>query len=125
MLVTDQYAGYRFIDGKPASAVLGPMYCAMVSDCRQRRKVNQPIGARLVLLANSVFRGSDMAMNKACGRMPEQYQRRLGAMSAKLAKRAGASSLVAAASATWRSLSAARDDEMLWRFHRRRDSLDQ
>ena len=62
--MTDQYAGYRFIDSSQRQLCWAHVLrnVAAIADSGEN---NQPIGARLVLLANSVFRVRH-GMNKAC-----------------------------------------------------------
>ena len=56
VLVTDQYAGYRFVDSSQRQLCWAHVLRNVVAIAQSGEQVNQSIGARLVLLANSVFR---------------------------------------------------------------------
>ncbi len=57
VLVTKEYAGYRFIDADPSGNCAGPHVARnLVAIAESSEQCNQPIGARLVLLADAVFR---------------------------------------------------------------------
>jgi transposase len=56
VLVTDQYAGYRFIAGSQRQLCWAHVARNVAAIADSSDRVNQPIGARLVLLADSVFR---------------------------------------------------------------------
>ena len=66
VLVTDQYAGYRFIDADQRQLCWA--HVAQSRGHRRGEQCNQPIGARLVLLADAVFRtgtvGKAVALSK-------------------------------------------------------------
>ncbi|MGY2498483.1 IS66 family transposase, partial [Klebsiella pneumoniae] len=77
-------------------------------------KVNQPIGARLVLLANSVFRvrhGYEQGVLSQ-----KQYQRRLERCRQSWRKELGRGSLLCSKRYRGRCRLLLKDDEMLWRF---------
>ena len=56
MLVTDQYAGYQFIDADQRQLCWAHVACNLAAIAESSEQCNQPIGARLVLLADAVFR---------------------------------------------------------------------
>jgi transposase len=75
VLVTDQYARYRFIDSGQRQLCWAHVLRNVAEIAGSGEQVNQPIGARLVLLANSAFRvrhGYDHGVLRR-----EQYLRRL------------------------------------------------
>lgn len=75
VLVTDQYAGYRFIDPSQRQLCWAHVARNVAAIADSSESVNQPIGSRLVLLADAVFRvrhrWENGQLNKA------QYLRRL------------------------------------------------
>lgn len=56
VLVTDQYVAYRFIDASQRQLCWAHVLRNVVAIAQSGEQVNQFVGARLVLLANSVFR---------------------------------------------------------------------
>ncbi|MGL6461832.1 IS66-like element ISAs21 family transposase, partial [Aeromonas hydrophila] len=75
VLVTDQYAGYRFIDSAQRQLCWAHVLRNVAAIAESSDAVNQPIGARLVLLADTVFRTRHGYEQGCLSR--EQYQRRL------------------------------------------------
>ena len=71
VLVTDQYAGYRFIDADQRQLCWAHRAPQSRPSPRVATPSNQPIGARLVLLADAVFRypaplGKALSKQKIC-----------------------------------------------------------
>ena len=56
VLVTDQYVAYRFIDASQRQLCWAHVLRNVAAIAQSGEQVNQLVGARLVLLANSVFR---------------------------------------------------------------------
>ena len=114
VLVTDQYAGYRFIDSSQRQLCWAHVLRNVAAIADSGEKVNQPIGADWMLLANSVFRvrhGYEQGVLSQ-----KQYQRRLERCRQSWRKSWG-EAVCCAASATEVAVGyCSRDDEMLWRF---------
>lgn len=114
VLVTDQYAGYRFINSSQRQLCWAHVLRNVAAIADSGEKVNQPIGARLVLLANSVFRvrhGYEQGVLSQ-----KQYQRRLERCRQSWRKELGRGSLLCSKRYRGRCRLLLKDDEMLWRF---------
>ena len=114
VLVTDQYAGYRFIDADQRQLCWAHVARNLVAIAESSETVNQPIGARLVLLADAVFR-TRHRWEKRCveqAEIPAQAR----ALPAKLAKPVERNALLCSKRYRGRCQLLLRDDEMLWRF---------
>ena len=75
VLVTDQYAAYRFVDASQRQLCWAHVLRNVAAIAQSGEQVNQPIGARLVLLASSLFRARHRYENGELGK--EQYLHRL------------------------------------------------
>lgn len=56
VLITDQYAGYKLIVPSRRQLCCSHVACNVVAIAESVDRVNQPIGAGLLLLAETVFR---------------------------------------------------------------------
>ena len=114
VLVTDQYAGYRFIDASQRQLCWAHVLRNVAAIAESSEPVNQPIGARLVLLANSVFRvrhGYEQGVLSAA-----QYQRRLKRCRLSWCRALERGSVLCSKRYRGRCQLLIKDNEMLWRF---------
>ena len=114
VLVTDQYAGYRFISPSQRQlcwAHVARNVAAIAGSCEQ---VNRPIGARLVLLTDTVFRTRHRweqgQLSKA------HYLRRLRRCRESWRKTLERGTLLCSKHYRGRCRLLQKDDEMLWQF---------
>lgn len=114
VLVTDQYAGYRFVDSSQRQLCWAHVLRNVVAVAQSGEQVNQSIGARLVLLANSVFRVRHRyetgTLSKVC------YQHRLRRYRQSWLKQLAQGRLLCSKRYRGRCEWLIKDDEMLWRF---------
>ena len=114
VVVTGQYSGYRFID--PAQRQLCWAHVARnvaaIADSSER--VNHRIGARLVLLADLVFR---IRHRRESGQLSEEhYLRRLRRCRQRWLMQLEQGALVCSKRYRGRCQLLLKDDDMLWRF---------
>ena len=114
VLVTDQYAGYRFIDPSQRQLCWAHVARNVAAIADSSESVNQPIGSRLVLLADAVFRvrhrWENGQLNKA------QYLRRLRRCRQSWLKQLERGAMLCSKRYRGRCRLLIQDDEMLWRF---------
>jgi len=114
VLVTDQYAGYRFVGASQRQLCWAHVLRNVVAIAQSGEQVNQSIGARLVLLANSVFRVRHRyehgALSKEC------YLHRLRRYRQGWLKQLEQGRLLCSKRYRGRCEWLIKDDEMLWRF---------
>ena len=110
--MTDQYAGYRFIDSSQRQLCWAHVLRNVAAIATAAKRSISPLGPDWCF-SQIAYSGFDMAMNKALSQ--KQYQRRLERCRQSWRKELGRDGLLQ--QALPRSLSAtAKDDEMLWRF---------
>lgn len=114
VLVTDQYAGYRFIDSAQRQLCWAHVLRNVAAIAESSDAVNQPIGARLVLLADTVFRTRHGYEQGCLSR--EQYQRRLQRCRQSWRRQLERGSVLCSKRYRGRCQLLLKDDEMLWRF---------
>jgi len=114
VLVTDQYAGYRFIDASQRQLCWAHVARNVAAIADSSDEVNQLIGARLELLADSVFRVRHRWENGLLSK--ENYLRRLRRYRQHWRKRLELGALWCSKRYRGRCELLLRDDEMLWRF---------
>ena len=114
VLVTDQYAGYRFVGASQRQLCWAHVLRNVVAIAQSGEQVNQSIGARLVLLANSVFRVRHRyehgALSKEC------YLHRLRRYRQSWLTQLEQGRLLCSKRYRGRCEWLIKDDEMLWRF---------
>ncbi len=114
VVVTDQYAGYRFLDPGQRQLCWAHVARNVAAIADSSEPVNQPIGARLVLLAGSVFRTRHRwesgTLNKA------HYLRRLRRCRQSWLKQLEQGALLCSKRYRGRCQLLIKDDDMLWRF---------
>lgn len=114
VLVTDQYAGYRFVDDSQRQLCWAHVLRNVAAIAQSGEAVNQPIGAKLVLLANSVFRARHRYENGDLGK--EQYLHRLRRYRQSWLKQLAQGTLLCSKRYRGRCEWLIKDDDMLWRF---------
>ncbi|MNJ45552.1 Transposase IS66 family protein [compost metagenome] len=114
VLVTDQYAGYRFVGTSQRQLCWAHVLRNVAAIAQSGEQVNQSIGARLVLLAGSVFRVRHRYENGVLSK--ESYLHRLRGYRQSWLKQLEQGTLLC--SKRYRGLCEwlIKDDEMLWRF---------
>ena len=116
VLVTDQYVAYRFVDDSQRQLCWAHVLRNVAAIAQSGEEINQPVGARLVLLANSVFRARHRYENGGLGK--EQYLRRLRRYRQSWRKQLEQGTLLCSKRYRGRCEWLIKDDEMLWRFMR-------
>ncbi len=106
VLVTDQYVAYRFIDASQRQLCWAHVLRNVAAIAQSGEQVNQLVGARLVLLANSVFRARHRYEDGDLGK--ERYLCRLRRYRQSWLTQLEQGQLLC----EW----LIKDDEMLWRF---------
>ncbi|WP_421241570.1 IS66 family transposase [Aeromonas enteropelogenes] len=114
VLVTDQYAGYRFIDASQHQLCWAHVLRNVIAIAQSGEQVNQSVGARLVLLANSVFRARHRYEHGALNK--ERYLHRLGRYRQSWLKTLAQVAMLCSKRYRGRCEWLIKDDEMLWRF---------
>ena len=114
VLVTDQYAGYRFIDADQRQLCWAHVARNLAAIAESSEQCNQPIGARLVLLADAVFRTRHRWESGALSK--QKYLRRLARYRQSWRSQLERGALLCSKRYRGRCQLLLRDDEMLWRF---------
>lgn len=114
VVVTDQYSGYRFIDPSQRQLCWAHIARNVAAIADSGESVNQSVGARLVLLADTLFRirhrWESGDLSKA------QYLRRLRRCRQSWLTQLAQGALVCSKRYRGRCRLLIKDDEMLWRF---------
>ncbi len=114
VLVTDQYVAYRFIDASQRQLCWAHVLRNVAAIGQSGEQVNQTIGTRLVLLANSVFRARHRYEDGELGK--ERYLRRLRRYRQSWLKQLEQGAMLCTKRYRGRCEWLIKDDEMLWRF---------
>ena len=114
ILVTDQYAGYRFIDSSQRQLCWSHVSRNVAAIAESSDTINQTIGMRLVLLADSVFRVRHRWENGQLSKT--QYLRRLKRCRQSWLKQLEEGARLCTKRYRGRCRLLSNDDEMLWRF---------
>ncbi|ELM3618545.1 IS66 family transposase [Aeromonas sobria] len=114
VLVTDQYAAYRFVDTSQRQLCWAHVLRNVVAIAQSGEPVNQPIGTRLVLLTNSVFRARHCYENGDLGK--EQYLHRLGRYRQSWRRQLEQGAVLCSKRYRGRCEWLIKDDEILWWF---------
>lgn len=114
VLVTDQYVAYRFIDASQRQLCWAHVLRNVAAIGQSGEQVNQPIGTRLVLLANSVFRARHRYEDGDLGK--ERYLRRLRRYRQSWLTQLEQGAMLCSKRYRGRCEWLIKDDEMLWRF---------
>ncbi|GGB55254.1 IS66 family transposase ISH10B [Oceanisphaera marina] len=114
VLVTDQYAGYRFIDNGQRQLCWAHVARNVAAIADSSERTNHPIGARLVLLADTVFRTRHRWEN---GELEHaQYQRRLRRCRQSWQAQLKRGMVLCSSRYRGRCRWLLNDDDMLWTF---------
>ncbi|MCS3459578.1 IS66 family transposase [Aeromonas sp. BIGb0445] len=114
VLVTDQYAGYRFVGASQRQLCWAYVLRHVASIAQSGEQVNQSVGARLVLLANSVFRVRHRYEHGSLSK--DRYLHRLGRYRGSWLKTLEQGAMLCSKLYRGRCEWLIKDDEMLWRF---------
>jgi len=114
VLVAEQYAGYRFVGTSQRQLCWAHVLRNVAAIAQSGEQVNQSIGARLVLLADSVFRVRHRDENGVLSK--ERYLHRLRRYRQSWLKQLEQGTLLCSKRYRGRCEWLIKDDEMLWRF---------
>lgn len=114
IVVMDQYAGYRFVAPGQRQLCWAHVARNVAAIADSSEPINQPIGTRLVLLANSVFR---LRHCWECGTLSkERYLRRLWRYRQSWHRQLERGAILCSKRYRGRCQLLIEDDDMLWRF---------
>ncbi|MBM7457312.1 hypothetical protein HNR62_003224 [Oceanisphaera litoralis] len=114
VLVTDQYAGYRFMDNGQRQLCWAHVARNVAAIADSSERTNHPIGARLVLLADTVFRTRHRWENGELEH--EQYLRRLRRCRQSWRVQLERGMMLCSSRYRGRCRFLLQDDDMLWTF---------
>lgn len=114
VVITDQYAGYRFIAPRQRQFCWAHIARNVAAIADSSEAVNQPIGARLVLLADMVFRVRHRWENGQLSKA--HYLRRLRRCRQSWLKQLQLGTVLCSRRYRGRCQWLIQDDEMVWRF---------
>lgn len=114
VLVTDQYAAYRFVDASQRQLCWAHVLRNVAAIAQSGEQVNQPIGTKLVLLANRVFRARHRYEHGDLGK--ERYLHRLRRYRQSWRRQLEQGTVLCSKRYRGRCEWFIKDDEMLWRF---------
>jgi transposase len=114
VLVTDPCAAYRFVDASQRQLCWAHVLRNVAAIAQSGEQVNQPIGTKLVLLANSVFCARHRYEHGDLGK--ERYLHRLRRYRQSWRRQLEQGTVLCSKRYRGRCEWLIKDDEMLWRF---------